>query len=160
MEGFMNKISAFQSGAAGSLIALSVFPEQEDHVALESIFRHSERPLCPGSKWALKPCRTLKEALPTLRKGRIPFVLCERDLQPGSWKDVLAALALLPDPPYLIVASRHADDRLWAEALNLGAYDVLPAPFEPAEVVRTLSVAWLRWCDRHKPAMRAAASAA
>lgn len=147
----MNKIGASETGAAGSFVALSVFPNREDHAVLKSIFSSSERPLCPGSKWALKACSTLQEALPILRKGRIPFVLCERDLQPGTWKDVLAALALLPDPPYLIVTSRHADDRLWAEALNLGAWDVLPAPFDPAEVTRTLSVAWLRWSDRHKP---------
>ena len=93
----------------------------------------------------------MDEALPILEGGGIPLVLCECDLHPGSWKEVLAALALLPDPPYLIVTSKHADDRLWAEALNLGAYDVLPEPFDAAEVMRTLSVAWLRWNDREKP---------
>jgi CheY-like chemotaxis protein len=39
-----------------------------------------------------------------------------------------------PDPPMLIVTSRLADDYLWAEALNLGAYDVLAKPFDASEV--------------------------
>jgi hypothetical protein len=34
-------------------------------------------------------------------------------------------ILLLPDPPVLIVTSRLADEYLWAEALNPGAYDVL-----------------------------------
>jgi DNA-binding response OmpR family regulator len=55
-------------------------------------------------------------------------VVCERDLPPGSWKDVLEQVTILSDPPSLIVTSRLADERLWAEALNLGAYDVLAKP--------------------------------
>lgn len=150
----MNSSSAFSA----DLLAVSVFPKFEDHAVLRSIFRTSARPLCPGSIWALKACTNLNEAWPVLEKGGIPLVLCDVDLQPGSWKEVLAAIEDLPDPPYLIVTSRHADDRLWAEALNLGAYDVLPAPFDPAEVIRTLSVAWLRWSDRAAKPVQAQAS--
>jgi len=49
----------------------------------------------------------------------------------------------LPNPPVLIVTSRLADARLWGEALNRGAYDVLAKPFDRAEVVRVISLAWL-----------------
>jgi DNA-binding response OmpR family regulator len=45
------------------------------------------------------------------------------------------------------VTSRLADDRLWAEVLNIGGYDVLAKPFVPAEVFRTISLAWLNWKD-------------
>ena len=48
------------------------------------------------------------------------------------------------DPPLLIVTSRFADERLWAEALNVGAYDVLAKPFERDEVNRVLTSAWVR----------------
>ena len=58
---------------------------------------------------------------------------------------MLEQIALLAKPPYLVVTSRLADDYLWAEALNLGAYDVLPKPFETAEVERVLGSAWLHW---------------
>jgi DNA-binding NtrC family response regulator len=149
----MNKISAFETGAAGAITALSVFPQQEDHAALRSILRSSDWSLCPGFKWALKTSRNLDEALPILRRGGIPVVLCERDLQAGTWRDVAEALSRVPDPPYLIVTSRQSDDRLWVEALNLGAYDVLQTPFNPTEVIRTLSIAWLRWTDQRRPVL-------
>ena len=42
------------------------------------------------------------------------------------------------------MASRFADDYLWVEALNLGAYDVLAKPFDITELTRSLSLAWLR----------------
>jgi DNA-binding response OmpR family regulator len=48
-----------------------------------------------------------------------------------------------------MVTSRLADERLWAEALNLGAYDVLAKPFDGREVIRILSLAWQHWQDRH-----------
>jgi FixJ family two-component response regulator len=147
----MTNFSTFEAGTAGTVTALSVFPRQEDHTALRSIFRSSDWPLCPGFNWALKTSKTLDEALPILRNDRISVVLCERDLHPGTWKDMVEALALLPDPPYLIVTSRQADERLWVEALNLGAFDVLQMPFNAAEVTRSLGMAWLRWADRRRP---------
>ncbi len=62
---------------------------------------------------------------------------------------MLTRLDCLSDPPFLIVTSRLADEQLWAEALNLGAYDVLAKPFDAQEVNRTLSSAFFRWQDCH-----------
>jgi FixJ family two-component response regulator len=56
----------------------------------------------------------------------------------------------------LIVTSRLADEHLWAEALNLGAYDVLAKPFDQEEVIRVLSSAWLRKRSRNEIGTRAA----
>ena len=42
-----------------------------------------------------------------------------------------------------------ADERLWAEALNLGAYDVLAKPFDRTEVMRVVSMAWMHWSARY-----------
>jgi DNA-binding response OmpR family regulator len=66
-------------------------------------------------------------------------------LAPGSWKDVLEQVTILPDPPPLIVASRLADERLWAETLNLGAFDVLAKPFDRTEAIRVVGAAWRAW---------------
>ena len=49
------------------------------------------------------------------------------------------------DSPSLIVTSRLADERLWAEALNLGAYDVLAKPFDSTEAMRVVGAAWRAW---------------
>jgi DNA-binding response OmpR family regulator len=47
----------------------------------------------------------------------------------------------------LIVCSLLADDRLWAEVLNIGGYDVLMKPFLPIEVTRVVRMAarQVRW---------------
>ena len=64
-----------------------------------------------------------------------------------------------PTPP-LIVADHLGDERLWAEVLNLGCYDLLLKPFEAKEVLRVVSAAWQSWGSRlerlgtgHKPAL-------
>lgn len=69
------------------------------------------------------------------------MVLAEADGPGWDWKRVLNDLRGLEQPPPLIVTSRHADDRLWAEALNVGAYDVLSQPFERNEVERVIASA-------------------
>ena len=58
----------------------------------------------------------------------VPLVICEHDLLPGTWKQLLDEIRRLSIPPFLIVTSRVADDYLWAEALNVGAYDILAKP--------------------------------
>ena len=64
---------------------------------------------------------------------------------------MLEHIRFLPNAPSLIVASRLADDRLWAEALNLGAWDVLAKPFDHIEVIRSVKSAWQRWHDQMHP---------
>jgi DNA-binding NtrC family response regulator len=79
----------------------------------------------------------------------IPIVMCDSEIKPGTWGEMLEHISLLPDPPLSIVTSRLADERLWAEALNLGAWDVLAKPFATDEVIRIVSIAWQHWQDRH-----------
>jgi DNA-binding response OmpR family regulator len=82
-----------------------------------------------------------------LGQHEIAVLICERDLAPETWKDVMAHINTFPNAPSLIVASRLADDRLWAEALNLGAWDVLAKPLDRREVIRSVHSAWRRWHD-------------
>jgi hypothetical protein len=49
----------------------------------------------------------------------------------------------------LVVASRLADERLWAEVLNLGGHDVLAMPFDAHEVRRVMESA-VRASGYHK----------
>src|ERR1019366_5441293 len=90
----------------------------------------------------------LASALAFLQQHEIAVLLCERDLTQGTWTDVLEHIQALPNTPSLIVTSRLADDRLWAEALNLGAWDVLAKPFSHIEVIRSVHAAWRRWHDQ------------
>ena len=124
---------------------LSISPSEEDHISLDALLNGCKK---RESEWIVRAASTIQEGLVHLRDNRISVVLSERDLSAGTWKDVLAELQSMPDPPTLIVTSRLADEHLWAEALNLGAYDVLIKPFDQKEVSRILSSAWLRTRSR------------
>lgn len=114
---------------------LSVSPAASDHTDLEALLRLPQ--------WKVHQAASLPSALAQLRYLRpTPLVVCERDLFHAAWQDLLMQTRLLPEPPVFIVTSRLADDHLWAEALNLGAYDVLAKPFEPVELTRSLTSAW------------------
>ncbi len=130
-----------------AVTVLSVSPHAEDHFSLQAIFNRSN--------WLLHRADTVGSARVLMNSHDFGVVICERDLLPGTWVDVMAEAELLPHAPSLIVTSRLADDRLWAEALNLGAYDVLAKPFEHTELVRSVSSAWLHW--HHKQAVPARA---
>ncbi len=134
---------------SGKITVLSVGSVEQDYRELSEIISSSEWPLCPEVEWRLKSSPSVPAALADLAQDQIHIVLCESDLGTESWKELWARLAAQPDPPFLIVTSRLADEYLWAEALNLGAYDVLAKPFDPVEVVRTLSQAGLHRRHRH-----------
>ena len=119
-----------------TITILSVSPFREDHDFLQGIFGHSS--------WSVLPAPDLTIAQRLLHRG-VSVVLCESDLRPGTWIDVLGQVQRLPVAPSVIVTSRLADDRLWAEALNLGAYDVLANPFERTELLRSVRLAWEHW---------------
>jgi DNA-binding NtrC family response regulator len=119
---------------------LSVSPLENDHATLQAILGHSG--------WKLFTTDCHGEALPMMRQHDIAVVVCEHDLVSGKWTDLLDRLNDLPHPPSLIVTSRLADENLWAEALNLGAWDVLAKPFDRMEVLRTVKTAWQHWHDQ------------
>jgi DNA-binding NtrC family response regulator len=134
----------------GNATVLFISTNEEDCVFLERIFREFDWTLYTNSTWTLIASPTLASSFAVLRERPIPIALCECDVLPGNWREMLEHISLLPDPPLVIVTSRLADERLWAEALNLGAYDVLAKPFDATEVVRILGLAWQHWQDRHK----------
>ena len=103
----------------------------------------------PETGWAIRNEPTLLHATRCLRENPSHLVVCETDLPEATWHDLLAEVQRLPKPPFLILSSRSAGEHLWAEALNLGAYDVLSKPFVGAEVTRVLNMAWLHWKFRY-----------
>ena len=158
----MKNFPGIETNPTTKVTVLSVSPAPDDHAWLRQIFSKSGWAEYTHSQWSLTTSRTLESAVAALRRSTIPIVLCEADLLPGTWREMLEALRHVSNLPLLIVTSRLADEHLWAEALNLGAYDVLAKPFDENEVVRVVSLAWLHWKDHAefsaKPArvMRAA----
>jgi DNA-binding NtrC family response regulator len=85
------------------------------------------------------------EHVPSLRQARnrlddqeYGVILTEADLPDGKWQDVLRLARECPRETEVIVTDPQADACFWAEALNLGAYDLLAQPFYEPEVRRIL----------------------
>jgi CheY-like chemotaxis protein len=135
-----------------SVTVFHVGPRDQDLRALADILDRSDWKMCPGTHWTLTATDDMLSATARLQREKAPIVLCERESVMGSWKDMLESVGRFPAPPMLIVTSRTADEYLWAEALNLGAYDVLSKPYHAPEVVRVLSMAWLHWTNRRTAA--------
>jgi DNA-binding response OmpR family regulator len=117
--------------AAAHPKVLSISSIQEDHQTLQT---------------SLASCRCELVVAADVSGGLalledVCVVVCERDLLDGTWVEMLQHLQVRPNPPLLIVASRFADERLWAAALNLGAWDVLAKPFIPGEASRSIQLA-------------------
>lgn len=113
---------------------LAIFSDCEDRRLLVSIFAHSE--------WKLTFTQVLPETQTALQRYAVGVVISDSRLSDGHcWKDLLREMEELGDRPPLIVADRLADERLWAEVLNLGAYDLLMKPFDTKEVLHAVTSA-------------------
>jgi len=86
----------------------------------------------------------LRQARTKLKKAEYDVVLTEADLPDGRWLDVLRLVRESPKELEVIVTDPLADAQFWAEALNLGAYDLLAQPFYEPEVLRILGNACSR----------------
>jgi DNA-binding NtrC family response regulator len=116
---------------------LAVNLSRDDHSALTTMFA--------TLPWRLMSAATLAQGVRQTISQNVRVVVCERDLPDGNWKLLFDKVGELANPPRFIVASRLADDRLWAEVLNLGGYDVLATPFDADEVHRVVSYAIDSW---------------
>ena len=115
---------------SATIAVLAITPHQKDLDSLEVILRS------PHYRVVAAP--TLSDALGCVQKQVFSVVICDRDLPDGDWRALLERLGTVENSPRLIVCSRLADYRLWAEVLNLGGYDVLITPFDREEVLRVI----------------------
>jgi hypothetical protein len=81
---------------------LAIFPAEEDRPSLDQF-----------SVARIGSCCSIE---PVITAGR----LHDRH----SWKDLLKEVQQMANPPPLLVTDRLAGEVLWAEVLNLGAYDL------------------------------------
>jgi len=121
----------------GAISILLIGPRDSRYRALRDI-------LTPP-QWEIREAATFREAVGILDSQSVGVAICDTEIADGEWQVLLANLQDRANPPSLIVSSRLADERLWAEVLNLGAYDVLVQPFDRGEVLRVARMAWMSW---------------
>lgn len=122
-------------------VVFVISPFEEDHSFLSHVFE--------GSTWMPSGAFLCRDALEVLPAERTAVVICDSELPDGDWKEILEALVLQPHPPPLVVTSRLADERLWAEVLHLDGSDVLAKPLDRREVLWAVNSAWQQW-DHHR----------
>jgi DNA-binding NtrC family response regulator len=95
------------------------------------------------------------EAFAILGATPISLVIVDGDAQAFSWREFLkqGPLAGKSSRPLVIVLSRFADDRMHAEIVNLGAYDLLPRPLMTDDLVWAVQSALSHMNNGCGPAM-------
>jgi DNA-binding NtrC family response regulator len=128
---------------SGPILLISQY--REDEHFLREVLTNFGCPLETSESW--------QEARRVIHSHVLSVVVTESELPDGSWRDVLSSLDQVPNPPLLIVVSRLADERLWAEVLNLCGFDVLAKPFARDEVTRVIGHALdtFGWLPKRRP---------
>jgi DNA-binding NtrC family response regulator len=117
---------------------LAALTHSGDRAALQNVFRHSN--------WDLEFAENYDEVASALSVANVGVAITQTQFGDGhDWKDVLELTRAMMIPVPVVVTDDLADEQLWAEVLNLGAYDLLVKPFDPTEVYRVVSSAWLCW---------------
>lgn len=127
----------------GVIRLLRYSSDAQHHVGVEAGAQRRSEGRAP--RWVIYRSASVTEAVASLQAFPIPVILAESDSPSSNWRELLERIQQLPEPPALILASRLADERLWVEALNLGAYDLLAMPYAQHELIRSVTGAWLHW---------------
>ncbi len=92
------------------------------------------------SQWGLEAicAATVGKAKAILARQSVPMVFCEERLADGSFHDVVRAAKLVQSKVRVLVTSRRPDGNGCPEAIELGAFDVIPCPCRPADVHRAV----------------------
>jgi DNA-binding NtrC family response regulator len=117
------------------LTALVVMPSERRRLLVSCLNRLAARVRTAST------CREAAEALKT--EAGVRVVLTDVALPDGTWKDVLRRAAQGRSRAAVVLCPRLADEHLWTEVLEDGAFDVLVEPYQDSEVARILDAAGL-----------------
>jgi DNA-binding NtrC family response regulator len=87
-------------------------------------------------EWSLEVCwcLTLQQARRGLRRGNHALVLCEAELPDGTYQDVMTLLKhKLVQVRVIVMADAYSEDS-YREAIEVGAFDVISAPYKRTDV--------------------------
>lgn len=123
--------------AAAASTMVAAFRSENDRRELERIIGPCQ--------WKLIWTPTCASAIEAVQQSVAPIIISGRTFIDGGWRDIWNRLRTRLNPPMYILASRLADEALWAEVLNLGGYNLLLKPFRAEEVIRTVHGALMSW---------------
>lgn len=91
------------------------------------------------SQWGLELIcsSTVSNTNAILARQPVPLLFCEERLADGTFRDVLGAAKLMKSRLHIVVSSPMDDEKRW-EAIQLGAFEVIPFPCRAADVQRVV----------------------
>jgi DNA-binding NarL/FixJ family response regulator len=101
-------------------------------VAPSEIDRHRIRDILGAKGIAVRGTTCLEEAFEAVSVPA-PVVLYDTEGD-EPWSEALIHLVQRWPNTRFVLVSRLADEQMWIDALEAGAYDLLPKPFEPVEL--------------------------
>jgi DNA-binding NtrC family response regulator len=92
-----------------------------------------------GQGWAPICASNISAALEMMNqhaadRRNIGLIFCDHDLPDGSYRDFLTTLRAMKAKARVVVTSRLADWDEYLDAMRLGAFDVIAAPCQAADV--------------------------
>jgi len=109
------------------------------------------RQIAASYGWKIAIVGSSDAAIALLKEQPTPLVICDSDITGEAWSDVLGKIAALPQAVCVLLASRVVDDYLWKQVIRHHGYDVVVKPFQPEQLRRAVTFAWLwrGWAHRH-----------
>ena len=126
----------------GSVVVVS--NDDQNRAALRRIFAEDG--------WQISESRGVSDFRLSLKPRWSGVVLTETCLPDGTWHDILSLANAVCPHAQIVVTSRLADEHLWAEVLNRGAFDLLAQPLDDTEVIRVGTSAWMHSQPTARPA--------
>lgn len=115
--------------------------------------RNETRNLLHQWGWEVSEAGSTKDAQSRLEHAAYDAILLDPDVDGTEWTDAVSRVHDSAPRTALVVHSSSADWRLYLEALELGACDVLQKPCDPLELRRSLLLG-----NRTLPALTSKAS--
>ncbi len=92
--------------------------------------------------WTLWEGSAIAHVTPRIASGTPDVILTEDSVEDGTWMDLLLLAQSVSPRSQVVVVSRIADERFWAEVLSMGGFDLLELPADRDEVIRVANAAW------------------
>ncbi|HLH43965.1 MAG TPA: hypothetical protein VKV74_13325 [Bryobacteraceae bacterium] len=82
-----------------------------------------------------------EKALHGIERLRAPAALVDRNWPGSDWRTLVEELSSSPGRPCVILMSGVLDERLWAEVVGCGGYEVLAKPLQAEQAIRVIKLA-------------------
>jgi DNA-binding NtrC family response regulator len=105
------------------------------------------RKIVEQAGWHLQSASDWRRALDLAEHVHASVFVYDRDANPEDWTEALDQIVESGGGPAFLMASRLADEQMWAELLVRRGYDLLMTPFDRAEVLRAIESAHLHRSD-------------